>query len=78
MNEITPSTIHAELAKVLTADEMAHHYSDLYAKQAAASKAIVDKYQYKNNVGIFIDQITKTPWYDIPFAYNPEYKNSGE
>jgi hypothetical protein len=70
MEEINATNIHAELAKVMTKDEIDHHYSNLYVKRNAASKEIIERYQFKNLVTTFKDQITKTTWYDIPFAYD--------
>ena len=52
------------------------HESDLYAKVTPESKAIVDKYEYKNNVRQFNSQIDGQQWYDIPFAYDPFWEKS--
>lgn len=66
--------IHRELSKVLLPDQMAHWYSDLYAKVTPESKEIINQYEYKHMVSVFNDQITHTPWYEIPFCYNPLVK----
>jgi hypothetical protein len=54
--------------------EIDHHSSDLYVKKTPTSTAIINEYEFKCNVTTFIDQITKTVWYEIPFAYNKEEK----
>ena len=48
-----------------------YHESDLYAKKCPESIAIIEKYEFKNNVRLFWDSINKEPWYDIPFAFDP-------
>jgi hypothetical protein len=57
--------------------EISNHESDLYVPVTPETTAIVNKYEYKSNVSTFINNITKTPWYDIPFAFRPwwEKKN---
>ena len=66
---ITASNIYEEICKVTTEDERSHWCSDLYCKVTTKTKDIIRNYEYKRNVGTFTDQITHTPWYDIPFAY---------
>ncbi len=48
-----------------------HHESGLYAKVTPVSQAIIAAYKFRSNVTVFTDQIERTPWYDIPFAYQP-------
>jgi hypothetical protein len=45
--------------------------SDLYLEATPEARALLAQYQFKTNVTTFISQIEKTPWYDIPFAYQP-------
>ena len=68
---ISAGDIHAELMKVLNPREIDHHCSDLYCKVTPASRAIIDRYQFKNLVTTFIDNIDHELWYEIPFSYNP-------
>lgn len=53
--------------------EYSTHCSDLYIPVNDQTRKLVDYYEYKGNVEIFISQIDGKPWYDIPFAYS-EYK----
>jgi hypothetical protein len=62
-------SIHAQLEKA--GIPLDHHESDLYAKVTPESKAIVEKYEHFNAVTIFSDAHDHTPWYDIPFAFDP-------
>lgn len=32
--------------------------------------AIIDGYEFKNQVSTFIDEIDGKPWYEVPFAYD--------
>ena len=66
---VTTSNIYEEICKVTTEEERGHWCSDLYCKKTPKTKEVIDNYEYKHNVETFIDQITRTPWYDIPFAY---------
>lgn len=66
---ITASEIYKEICKVTTEEERGHWCSDLYCKVTDKTREIIKDYEYKGNVETFIDQITHTPWYDIPFAY---------
>lgn len=71
---IKASEIHAELSKVLLPDQMSHWYGDLYAKITPESKAIIGQYEYRHMVSVFTDQVTGSPWYEIPFCYDPKVK----
>lgn len=64
-------TIYEYATAILPREEIDHHQTDLYLKVTPESKKIISKYEYKDNVTTFIDQITGTLWYDIPFAYIP-------
>jgi hypothetical protein len=50
------------------------HESDLYAKVTPESEALIARYQFKINVKRFRSQIDGTPWFDIPFAYDPYWE----
>jgi len=47
------------------------HNSDLYVHVTAESRAILASYTCRACVTVFVDQITNTLWYDVPFAYSP-------
>ena len=63
--------IYEEALKNLPSADIDHtsFNSDLYLRVTPASKALVDKYEYKNLVSTFIDNIDHVLWYEIPFAY---------
>ena len=42
--------------------------SDLYLKVTDVSKALIEQYDFKENVTKFIDDIDHELWYEIPFA----------
>ena len=51
--------------------QIANHESDLYVPVNDTTRAIIKEYRFRSNVTVFISNIEKTPWYDIPFAYMP-------
>lgn len=51
--------------------EYDNHESDLYVKDTPATREILKKYKYENNVESFVSQIDGSRWFDIPFAYQP-------
>lgn len=51
--------------------ELSHHQSDLYLKKTDETQKLVDNYEFKNIVTTFKSLIDHTPWFDIPFAYDP-------
>lgn len=63
------SELYAALVDALPPDQIDHHYSDLYVKVTDKSRALVHRYQFRRHVTTFIDQITHTLWYEIPFCY---------
>ncbi len=48
-----------------------NHRSDLYAKVTPESRAILATYEHRRSVTVFVSQIDREPWYDIPFAFDP-------
>lgn len=54
--------------------EIDNHNSDLYIKQSAESKKLVDSYEHKNSVKTFRSETDKGLWYEVPFAFDPFYK----
>ena len=71
--------LNAELRKVLNADEIDNHGSDLYVKKTPESAKILKKFNILGNplCTTFIDQITHTTWYEIPFGYVPNEDDMG-
>jgi hypothetical protein len=69
MEEVKMESIYKQL--VSAGVEISNHESDLYAEVNEASKKIVSEYANKGNVKMFTNEVTKTLWYDIPFAYEP-------
>ena len=49
----------------------ASHESDLYIPITHQTRAIIERYQFKNNVSTFTNQVEGGQWYDVPFAYTP-------
>jgi len=62
----------------LPESDIDHHESDLYLRVSPASAALVEAYEFKDNVTMFKDAIDGVMWYDIPFAYWPFWKEKGE
>jgi hypothetical protein len=50
---------------------MDNHESDLLVQMTPESTAIVNEYEFKQNVRTFHCQTDRTTWYEIPFAYLP-------
>jgi hypothetical protein len=51
-----------------------NHYSDLYIPVNDVTKEIINRYEFKQNVTRFINQVEGGEWYDIPFAYTPYHE----
>ncbi len=49
----------------------ASHYSDLYVKHTDASVELLTRYQFRENVRLFKNNIDGLQWLDVPFAYQP-------
>lgn len=63
----------AELFEAIKAAEIpyASHESDLYIKRTEESVTILQRYQFRENVRSFKNNIDGLPWFDVPFAYQP-------
>lgn len=61
-------------------EDMDSHGSDLYVSCSPFVDSVLIKYEechcFKLSKESFIDNISKTKWYDIPFGYMPEHFNS--
>lgn len=47
-----------------------HHATDLYAMKTPVSTALIESYQFRDQVSEFKDQRHGGIWYEIPFAYD--------
>ncbi|MFA5385596.1 MAG: hypothetical protein WC364_13255 [Eubacteriales bacterium] len=54
--------------------EIDHHESDLYVPCNQKTKAILNQYQYRENVIVYTNKQDGKLWYDIPFAYSPYWE----
>ena len=55
--------------------EIDNHESDLYLKKTGISEKLVANYEHKENVTTFPELETGVLWYDIPFAFDPFWKD---
>lgn len=53
------------------------HESDMYAEVTPASRAIVARYQHRDNVRTFTDAVTGKLMFDVPFSYRPFWNQHG-
>jgi hypothetical protein len=58
--------------------EFDHYCSDLYFPKNGVTMEIVSRYEYKNNVETFTDNITGKPWYSVWFAYTPHFEHDNQ
>lgn len=65
--------IYSEALATLPMDEMDYHASDLYLKATPAAIALIERYQWKQNVTRFNSAIDGSVWLDVPFAYSPAW-----
>jgi hypothetical protein len=61
--------LYDKIIELIPAEHIDHHYSDLYVKVSETSREIINKYECRNLVTVFIDNINHEKWFDIPFAY---------
>jgi len=55
--------------------EIDHRESDLYVKYSREVVTLLKQYSGLKNVRAFVSQIDGAIWYDVPFAYDPYWKN---
>ena len=67
--KINPADLYDIVKRELPADHIDHHESDLYVKCTPESRKIIQGSGIWHEV--FIDQLTHSYWYDIPFCYSP-------
>lgn len=51
--------------------------SDLFLKVTPISTALIEEYDFKDNVKKFRDAIDHEPWYDIPFGNTDWWESRG-
>lgn len=71
------TNIYEEAVRSMNPEDIANWQTDLYLKVTPESRRLVEKYDYKNLVETFIDNIDHELWYDIPFAYTPGWEWRG-
>lgn len=69
MTTVKIQDLFDNIKAVLPASDIDHHYSDLYCRVTRETMNIVHRYEYRNMVKTFKDQVTGSLWYEIPFAY---------
>lgn len=61
--------------------EIGNHESDLYFPVTEATTAILHKPEHRANYEItttFLNNITHTLWYDVPFAFAPWWERRAQ
>ena len=68
--------IYEKAIATLPPDHINHalYSTDLYIKVTPESRALIAEYDFKNNVEIFRSPLDGCLWFDIPFAYTPEWE----
>ena len=69
--KISVSDIHKTIRDLTTA-KTDHWQADLYVESTPEVIEIISVYDSKERVSGFKDLIDKKPWFEIPFAYNPD------
>lgn len=75
---ITPDNIYDALVKELPAEDIDHHYSDLYVRKTPKSTEIINKLDNKSLLSTFVDNIDKEVWYELPFCYTPFWNSKSK
>ncbi len=73
-DEYDPGNIYEVAVKLLPAEDIDHHYSDLYIRKTPESTAMLKKMRYRNSglLTTFRSQIDGDIWYELPFCYGFE------
>lgn len=66
--------IFAAAVSVLPASDIDHHATDLYLRKTPISSGLVERYRFRCNVTTFCATDGSGMWYDVPFAYTPEWE----
>lgn len=73
---LEPGNIYSVLVKELPAEDIDHHYSDLYVRKTPKSTEIVNRLTTKSLLSTFKDNIDGDTWYELPFCYTPHFGES--
>lgn len=68
------TNIYDRAVKEMKPEEIDHWQTDLYLKVAPVSRQLVKEYEFNNHITVFESNLGDDLWYDIPFAYNPEWE----
>ena len=73
-DEYDPGNIYEIAVQTLPAEDIDHHYSDLYIRKTPESTAMLKKMRYRNSglLTTFRSQIDGDIWYELPFCYGFE------
>ena len=77
VQDINPGNIYEYAVKLLPAEDIDHHESDLYIRKTPESTALINKMQYKNSglLSTFRSNIEPHDiWYELPFCYTPVWQ----
>lgn len=72
--KLQPGNIYAAALATLPAEDIDHHYSDLYLKRTPAAEALVARLDNKALISTFRDP-GGAVWYDLPFCFIPYWEN---
>ena len=70
-------TIYDLAVEKMDSKDINNHCSDLYLRKTDISTALVNDYEFKNQVSTFKDLVDHVLWYEIPFAYYPYFTKEG-
>lgn len=74
VEKITPGEVYTIAVATLPAEDIDHHYSDLYLKVTPAAEALVSRLENKSLLSRFRD-LDGVIWYDLPFCFTPYWEN---
>ena len=78
VEDINPGNIYEYAVKLLPAEDIDHHESDLYIRKTPESTALINKMQYKDSGLLTTFRSNIAPhdtWYDLPFCYTPDWRS---
>lgn len=73
-SEVTPENICELAMKLLPAEDIDHHATDLYIRKTPESTKLINKMKNKSLLSTFIDNIDHVVWYELPFCYSPAWE----
>ena len=78
VEDINPGNIYEYAVKLLPAEDIDHHESDLYIRKTPESTALINKMQYKDSGLLTTFRSNIAPhdtWYELPFCYTPDWRS---